>query len=174
MAALLMQRNGGDYDRAPLVAGSIVELGVDKTGELTFADSKTCTDVVAHLCESGRSWALVWDTRRITPFINGVRCVAGLKILRHGDEVRLSGCPDRTYLSTESVVEIAAHAGEPRPCVRCGQAVGEGDLSIVCVCGGLYHEDEANGLYCYSLGPCKRCGKSIEVGGGYTFAPGEF
>lgn len=160
-----------------LAEGGAYALEVDAARHLSLrvsssiqADAASAPRLVA---EAG-SWLLL-APRGAAVTVDGAEISAGARILRDGAEIRVEGSV-RAFFSSEELARIepapAARSGE-LTCPRCQTAIKPGSPAVRCVgCSVWYHQDEAEGLTCFTYAPtCTFCGHETSLEGGFRWTP---
>jgi hypothetical protein len=105
--------------------------------------------------------------------VNGEPAALGLALLRHRDELRLSGAAP-VYFSTErlAVIEECARDDAPR-CPRCAQPIVRGELSVRCpACAVLHHQRSDRECWTH-LPSCALCDQTTDLKTGLRWTPEE-
>jgi hypothetical protein len=89
--------------------------------------------------------------------VNGLPLLAGIRVLRDRDEIRVDGDPP-VYFSTEKLARVECFPGAARPtfCARCKVEIEVGSAAVQCPnCGVWCHETEE--LNCWSYPEARTC-----------------
>ncbi len=121
------------------------------------------------------SWALCANPD--TPvYVNGVRLLLGIHILRDRDEIRIGSAPSY-YFSYESRsrIETFPAASRPTHCPRCQQVIKPGSAVVRCAnpkCRLWHHQDAETELLCWTYSDtCAKCTQSTNLEAGYHWTP---
>ena len=106
---------------------------------------------------------------------NGVRVVAGLRILNHRDALALEGCGS-LFFTTEELAHVEAFDGAASvSCPRCRLEVLPGHASVRCPsCGVVHHEAPDRDRNCWSYSEnCALCTQKTALDAGLRWTPEE-
>ena len=119
------------------------------------------------------SWAVVWGrSKKIN--VNGLRMATGIRVLSHGDEIKVGNNPP-LYFSTEVLARIETFEGseEPVVCPRCKQVIEPGAAIVRCPgCSVIHHETSE--LNCWTFADkCAMCDYPTGLDEGFQWVPGD-
>ena len=130
--------------------------------------------VMASTCEDQIAWILLASGAQQRLRVNGVVFVAGIRVLRDRDELRLSS-GQRMFFSTEILAHVEPFVGGDRPtfCPRCRQQIDSGRPAVRCPgCGAIHHQSEDDGFTCWAYAPrCALCDQSTDIATSYRWTP---
>jgi len=114
-------------------------------------------------------WLLLADARAR---VNGEPVVAGVRLLRDRDEIRLAG-GEVVWFSSEELARIEPFPGnEPLPCARSCRPITPGAPSVRCPrCGTWHLQTEEYPGWTYA-GTCTVCSAPTRLSGDYAWHPG--
>lgn len=117
------------------------------------------------------AWVLLAATHRGVE-INGLPLNEGIRVLAHGDEVRIAG-EGTFFYSTETLPAITAFPGRDSACMRCKLLLAPGKPAVRCpVCTIWHHQSAEDGLTCWTgFERCANCGHTTAMDEGYRFSP---
>jgi len=111
-------------------------------------------------------------------YVNGSPLVAGIRLLRDRDEIRM-GNVQRLFFSTERLACTEPFPGSEKPvvCPRCKQEIKKAQPSVRCPnpkCGAWHHESAEEELPCWTYAAqCGNvtCDQQTQLGSGYRWTP---
>jgi len=139
MAHIWFQRDSGDWERVTPAPGE---------GRVSLPDrrggSHASWPMVLRAARSGGEQWMLLSCDGAPVQVNGRPLMAGVRILRDRDEIRLAG-ESPLYFSTERlpVVESFPGAEQAVPCARCRQEIKVGTPAVRCPgssCGLWFHQ----------------------------------
>lgn len=104
--------------------------------------------------------------------INGLRMLAGERVLKNMDEILLRGM-GRIYFSTEKLATVEPFPGGGKMlCGRCRQEIKEKTPGVKCPGCGIWHHQSNDDLPCWTYSSrCSNCDYQTEIGSGYRWTP---
>jgi hypothetical protein len=120
---------------------------------------------------SGDAWCLLAGIGTEV-FVNGRRVVAGIRLLRDRDEIRLPDSRRWYFFGTERLARVEPFPGDrSASCPRCRQAVQPGTPAVRCPSCGLWHHG-SEALPCWSYADtCAMCSHATSLEAGYRWTP---
>jgi len=120
----------------------------------------------------GGHWFVLAPAEKTAILINGVPLVAGIRVLRDRDEIRLSGA-DRLFFSTECLASAEPFPGLGQAvfCPRCKQEIAPQSDAVKCPqCEAWHHQSAEFPCWTYSE-RCALCDQLSNLDAGYRWTP---
>ncbi len=120
--------------------------------------------------EGTKIWTLIASAHSSVR-VNSRVVPAGIRVLAHGDEIRIGA--EARYFSTETLAAIEPFPGADRPayCGRCRQPIEIESPGVCCPgCGIWYHQDAELPCFTYTE-KCMICGRATALDAGFTWVP---
>jgi hypothetical protein len=105
-------------------------------------------------------------------FVNGFAPVAGLRVLRDRDELRV-GASGTVFFSAETLAHVEEFPGAGRAifCGRCRQPLRQGEVAVRCPGCGIWHH-QADSLPCWTYAPtCAFCPQATALDAALNWIP---
>ena len=106
-------------------------------------------------------------------WVTGASLEAGVRALRHRDELRLG--PARAWFSTERLAGIETWVGDETPgCPRCATPVEPGHSFVRCpACEVVHHQMDDRDCWTHA-DRCALCSQPSALDAGFRFRPEDF